>query len=312
MMENVKNLTPAELKAFEKAQKAERKANRIPNLFDIIWREVRASKLAFGALILLVLLVVGVNIAGLFIDQQQTMRVVLGRQNLSPSQFGPMGTDSAGRDMFMFMVLGTRTSLNIAFLVTAGAAFIGHLVGLVLGFYGGIIDLIGMRLMEVIIMVPTIMIIIVVSTVLPNYDTPQFIMLLIATTWIGTAFGFRARVLQESAKDYVLASKTLGTPNMLIMIKKVLPNVVSFIMVTLILSLAFSIGLETGLTVIGRGLPFNTPSIGAMIASAMDPSVMRLRPWQWIPAAVLIVVVTMCIRAIGNAVSRAVNPKQRR
>ena len=309
-METV-NMTPKQLKAFEEAQK---KQNKIPSLFEMIWREIWRDKFAFVSLIIMFGILIASIIGGAIFDGMEINfnRIILGQQNLSPAEFGPLGTDSGGRPIIAQLFLGARNSLFIAFAVTLASLFIGYLVGLIAGFYGGVLDLVIMRLIDMLVMVPFIMVLIVVSQVLPRYGIPQFIMLMIAFSWFAIARTFRARVLQEAAKDYVLASKTLGTPNWKIMIKKVLPNVTSFMMVGLVLGLAGNIGLETGLTVIGFGLPFGTPSIGAMIASALDPTVLQSRPWQWVPAAILIFVMTLSIYGVGSAVSRAVNPKQRR
>ena len=311
-MENTKNMTPDELKAFKKAQKEEKEANKIPNLFQIIWIEIKKSKFALGSLIMMLLLLIIPTIISVYLNQREIMQIVLGRQNFSPAQWGPLGTDSGGRPMFEMLILATRNSLWISFGVTIGSLLIGYIVGLLAGFYGGFFDLIIMRVIDILIMIPFIMVIMVISSMLTNYNIPEFMMLLILFGWFSTAISFRARVLQESSRDYVLASKTLGTPNIVIMFKKVLPNVTSFIMVGVVLGLAFNIGIETGLTFLGFGLPAGTPSIGHMIALARDPDVLRLRPWQWLPAVMLIITMTMSIRGVGNAVSRAVNPKQRR
>ena len=312
-MENVKSMTPEQLKAFKKAQKEEKKANKIPNIFNLIWKEIYNSKFAFGSLIMMVLLLVIPLIWSLFIDQTDALRIVLGRNDFSPAQFGPLGTDPGGRSMLNLLILAARNSFIIAFGITIGTSLIGYTVGLLAGFYGGFVDLLIMRIIDVLLMIPFIMVVIVVSAVFASSTgIGQFMLIIIAFGWFGTAIQFRARVLQESAKDYVLASKTLGTPNIVIMFRKVLPNVVSFMMVGLVLGLAFNIGIEAGLSFLGFGLPTGTPSIGHMIAFARNPDVLRLRPWQWAPAVVLIVIMTMSIRGVGNAVSRAVNPKQRR
>jgi len=309
-METVE-MTPKQLKAFEKAEK---KKNKIPNLFEMMMREIWRDKFAFVSLIVMIGILLAAIIGGAIFDGMDinVNRIVLGRQDLSPSEFRPLGTDSGGRPILALLFLGARNSLVIAFVVTLASLFIGYLIGLISGFYGGFIDLAIMRLIDMLVMVPFMMVFIVISQVLPNFGIPQFIMLMVVLGWFGIARTFRARVLQESARDYVLASKTLGTPNWKIMIKKVLPNVTSFMMVGLVLGLAGNIGLETGLTVIGFGLPFGIPSIGFMIASALNPTVLQSRPWQWLPAAILIFVMTLAIYGVGSAVSRAVNPKQRR
>jgi len=306
------NMTAEQLKAFEKAEKQK---NKIPNLFQMIWREIYRDKFAFISLLIMISIFLIVLIGGFVIDgmpTEQTTRARLGFNNFSPAQYGPLGTDSAGRPIITMLILGARNSLVIAFAVTFGTLFIGYLIGLIAGFYGGFTDLVIMRFIDMLVMIPFLMLFIVVRQVAPGSGISQFIYLMILFGWFGTARTFRAKVLQEAAKDYVHASKTLGTPNWKIMTRKVLPNVTSFMMVGLILGLAGNIGLETGLTVLGFGLPFGTPSIGAMIASALDPTVLQSRPWQWLPAAILIFAMTFSIYGVGSAISRAVNPKQRR
>jgi peptide/nickel transport system permease protein len=118
--------------------------------------------------------------------------------------------------------------------------------------------------------------------------------------------------LRQSAMDYVQASKTLGTPNIVIIFRGVFPNIISFVVVSLTLSFANNIGIETGLTFLGFGMPFTTPSLGTLIAQAADPSTMRSRPWQWLPAALLILVITLCINYIGQALNRAADVRRRR
>jgi len=307
-MENVNEMTPQQLKAF---QKAERKANKIPGMFAIVAREVWRDKFALICLIIIVATFAVAFIWGAYFDNVPT-RVTLGQQNLPPADYGPLGTDSGGRPMLNQLVLGARTTLIIGFSVTIGSALIGYTIGLISGFFGGFIDWSIMRIIEIVTMIPPIMLIIVIMATIPDAGTSHMILVLIVTGWFGTALSFRARVLQESAKDYISASKTLGTPNWKIMIKKIMPNVTSFLMVGLVLGLAGSIGLETGLTAIGHGLPFGTPSIGVLIANAMDPAVLRTRPWQWVPAVIFIVVLTLTINGLGRAVSRAVNPRKRR
>jgi peptide/nickel transport system permease protein len=90
-----------------------------------------------------------------------------------------------------------------------------------------------------------------------------------------------------------------------------LPNIISFLVVNIILTLAGSIGMETGLTMLGYGLPVGTPSLGRLINMAQqDPITMQQRLWIWMPAVVLIFIMILCLYIVGNAVQRAVDPKQ--
>ncbi|MCL1995779.1 MAG: ABC transporter permease [Defluviitaleaceae bacterium] len=303
-------MTEAEFLAREKEL---RKRNKIPGMWITIWREIVRSPFSLASFIFLAVFVLVIYaVPAVMIDEGYDTRIILGQLNLPPSDQHILGTDDGGRDMLVMLLLSTRNSFTIAVLVTIGALTIGYFVGLVAGFYGGYVDLAIMRLIDFIVMVPTIMVIIVVAMVSPRWDIPVFVSVMILFGWVGSARGLRARVLQESARDYVQASKTLGTPNFVIIFKKVMPNVTSFMMVGLILGLAANMGLETGLTVLGFGLPFGVPSIGRLIALARNPVVLANFTWQWLPAALAIVLMSLAIYGIGTAVSRAVDPRQRR
>jgi len=293
-------------------EKELRKANRIPSVLEVAAREVWRDKFAFVSFLLFLFLLGAAFIGGNLVDADYVSRIRLLMRDLPPSEYGPWGTDNGGRCMFNIMLLSARNSFAISFTVTPITLMIGYTTGLFIGYYGGYVDLVVMRIIEFFVMVPTLMIIIFLVTIIENYGVFEFVLILIFTGWFAGATGLRARVLQESARDYVSASKTLGTPNIAIIFKKVLPNVTSFIMVGVILGLAGSIGLETGLTVIGYGLPFGVPSIGRLIALGMNPIVLANRPWQWMPAALLIFLMTLAIYGFGLAISRAVNPRQRR
>jgi peptide/nickel transport system permease protein len=160
-------------------------------------------------------------------------------------------------------------------------------------------------------MVPSTMIIIVLVSIIPKYTVPQFVLIMCVFAWTGKARLVRSLTLQQSNLDYVQASKTLGTPNLVIMLREVLPNMVSMIVVNMTLTLAGNMGLETGLTFLGFGLPFNTPSLGTLISYASVPATMATRPWQWLPAALLIFVMMLCINFVGQAINRAADAKQR-
>ena len=287
-------------------------SDKMPNILQIAWKEIKRDKFALVCLIVFCSILLTAFIGAMLLDGGYADRISVMTIDQSPAQFGRLGTDNGGRDMISMLFLGARTSFIISFSVTIFSLLIGYTIGLISGFYGGFVDLIIMRIIDFVVMIPTIMLIIVAVSLIPGYSTFHFIVILIAFGWIGGAISLRPRVLQESAKDYVLASKTLGTPNAIIVLKKVLPNVLSYMMVGIVLGLAGNIGLETGLTVLGYGLPIGVPSLGAIIRLAMNPVVLQNRLWQWVPAVILIFTMTLSIYGVGYAISRAVNPKQRR
>ena len=168
-----------------------------------------------------------------------------------------------------------------------------------------------MRVVDFIMILPTLMIIIVFVTVIPNYTMVHFVLIMTAFNWVGSARLFRTRTLQEASLDYVNASKTLGSSDIRIMFREILPNLSSLIIVNLILRLAGNIGIETGLTYLGFGLPFTTPSLGTLISAAKNADIIQNKLWVWLPATILIFVMMLCINYVGQALQRAADSRQR-
>lgn len=293
------------------ADNSEAASAKAPSSMRVIWDEIKNDKLALISLFLFIFIVVATFILAEVVDKDAAMRVVIGKQNRPPSAANILGTDPSGRDMFGQLVIGARNSFLIAFAVTIAGGILGILIGLIAGFYAGNVDNVVMRFIDFFMMLPSTMIIIVLVSIIPKYNVPQFVLIMICFAWMGKARLIRAKTLQQSGLDYVLASKTLGTPNFIIMFREVLPNLVSIIVVNMTLTLASNMGLETGLSFLGFGLPFNTPSLGTLISYASVPATMQSRPWQWLPAALLVFVMMLCINFVGQAINRAADAKQR-
>jgi len=285
--------------------------SRPPSLIKLIWREITHDKFALVSFILFVVIMIVVFIGASFIDKSNTTKVNLALMDKAPSAKYILGTDKSGRSMLLQLFLGARNSFLIAFGVTILTGIIGIFVGLVSGFYGGKVDNVIMRILDFFSMLPSLMFIIVIVSLIPKYDVTTFVLVMTAFGWFYKARLIRAKTLQQGSLDYVQASKTLGTSNIVIMLREVLPNIASLIIVNLTLNLAGNMGLETGLTFLGFGLPFNTPSLGTLISYAAIPENMQRRWWQWLPAALLIIVMMLCINFVGQAVKRAADAKQR-
>ncbi len=285
--------------------------SRPPSFGKLIMKEIRHDKFALVSFILLIGILITVFIGASFIDPTSTTKINLRMINKAPSAAHILGTDEAGRDMLTQLFLGARNSFLIAFGVTILCGFIGVLIGLISGFFGGVIDNIIMRIVDFISMLPRLMFIIVIVSIIPKYNVLTFVAVMTLFGWIGDARLTRAKTLQQGSLDYVQASKTLGTNNFVIMFREVLPNIGSLIIVNLTLNLAANMGLETGLTFLGFGLPFSTPSLGTLIGYASSPENMQYRLWLWLPASLLIVVMMLCINFVGQAVKRAADAKQR-
>lgn len=294
----------------EKQLIAQEKLNN-PSLMRTIWREIRHDKMALGSLILLTIIVLSAYISPFVIDQAALTRVNFLNTWKPPSAANWLGTDDGGRDVFGQLMLGTRNSLTIGVCVTLIAGLFGLTYGLVSGYYGGRVDNVLMRILEFMMVLPSLMFIIVFVTIVPNYNVFTFILIMSAFAWYGKARLIRSRALQERELDYINASKTLGTPSWKVMFFEMFPNLSSLVIVNMTLTLAGNIGIETGLTFLGFGLPAGTPSLGTLISFARNPDIVQNKWWVWLPAALLILVMMLCINYVGQAVKRASDARQR-
>jgi len=300
------------IKVEDKNRSNPREASlKAPSFGQIVWKEILHDKVALVSFCLLIIIFVTVFIGATFFNPTEAVKVNLKLINKPPSSEYILGTDASGRDMITQLFLGARNSFLIAISVTSLCGMIGVLIGLTAGSSAGKVDNVVMRVIDFISMLPRLMIIIVLVSIIPKYNVFTFVMVMTLFGWVGDARLTRAKTLQQSRLDYVQASKTLGTSNLVIMFREVLPNIGSIIIVNLTLTLAANMGLETGLTFLGFGLPFNTPSLGTLISYAANPDNLQRRYWQWLPASILIVVMMLSIYFVGQAVKRAADAKQR-
>lgn len=283
-----------------------------PTGFRIIAREFKKDNLAIGSLIMLIVVTLSVFIGALFIDQEQLMRVSLLDKYAKPGEGFLLGADQGGRDIFGQLVIGARNSIAIAIAITFITTVVGIVIGLVTGFYGGFIDNFFMRIIDFFATLPMLMLIIVFVTIIPKYNVTTFIIIMSVFLWVSTARLIRSKSLSESRRDYVSASKTMGTSDFDIIFKGIMPNLSSIIIVELTLNFAGNIGIETGLSFLGFGLPPSVPSLGTLVSYAVNPEVLAGKWWIWLPASLLILVLMLGINYVGQALRRSADVKQRR
>ena len=301
-----------EKKKNETVKNEKPKASLPPSGFKVVMREVFHDKVAFTAFVIIVLILIFTFGGSLFLNKSQITEI-----NIADAYYGwgeaghLLGTDDGGRDILKLLIMGGRNSILIGVSVTVITEVIGLVVGLVSGYYGGGIDSIIMRIVDFVQILPQFPIIIVLTTVIPNYNAVTLVWLMSMFYWTTTARYYRSFVLSQRDRDYVLASKTSGSSDLQIMFREVLPNITSMIIIDVVLTVAGNIGIETSLSFLGYGLPTTTPSLGTLIGFANDPVNVVNRPWLWLPATVLLLVISLSINYVGRALQRAGDARQR-
>lgn len=282
-----------------------------PTGFKMIAREFKKDKLALFSLALLVIIFAVIFIGALVLDKDAVMKVSILDKYAAPGDGYLLGADEGGRDVFGQLIIGARNSVVIGFSITILTSIIGVGLGIVAGYYGGIVDSIIMRIVDFIMILPIMMIIIVFVTIVPSYNVFSFIMIMSAFYWVAKARLFRGKTLSEVRRDYISASKTLGTSDFKIMFGELMPNLSSLIITNLTMNFAGNIGIETTLSYLGFGLPQSTPSLGTLIGYASNGVVLSDMTWVWAPASILILVMMLCINYVGQALKRSADARQR-
>jgi len=289
---------------------------KVPSMFLLSLREIKADKFALVGAIIIFVILSFIVIAAPIITTEAAAHVNIFNRHQPPSwveggaEGYVLGTDSGGRNMFHLLVVASRNSLIIGFGVAVISIAIGFIVGIFSGYFGGHFDNVVMRLTDTWTMVPSTMFIIAMVHVWDR-TIVNMIILLVIFGWMGRARLIRSVALQQRNMDYVAASKTMGTRNLVIMFREVVPNLIPVIAPDIVLTIATTIGVETGLSLLGFGLPQHTPSLGSIINNAMVLINLQQRWWMWFPAILLMFTLTLCINFVGQAIQRVADPRQR-
>lgn len=282
-----------------------------PGSFRAIQNEFMQDKWAGTALVWMGGVLLCVYFLPLFMHTDVYERVDFFKIHLPPNAEHWLGTDYGGRDIFSLLVVGTRNSFSIAFLITLLILVLGVCLGMTAGYFKGRVDRVVMRTADFVASLPTLMIFIVLVSIIPKFSIFYFVSIIVLFGWVGMVRVIRAKTLAECELDYILASKTFGTPHWKILLLQLLPNLSSILIVSFTLGLAGNIGIESTLSFIGFGLPESTPSLGTLVSYAIKPEVIESKWWVWLPASLMIFTLMLAINFIGQAIKRATDAQQR-
>ncbi|MBQ6833048.1 MAG: ABC transporter permease [Lachnospiraceae bacterium] len=277
--------------------------------FQDAWRRFKKNKVATLALIVLALITLLV-IFGPGISGYEFEQIDEGAINLSPCGEHWFGTDKLGRDIFARVWIAGRVSLTIGIVGALLSAVIGCIYGGVAAFFGGAVDDVMMRIVEILISVPYLIVVIVLSLVLESDGMFTLILAMTITGWCGTARLVRAQMLTIKNEEYVLAAKALGVKASKIITRHMIPNTLSTVIVAITFDIPGYIFSEAFLSYIGLGIQPPNTSWGALASAAQAQ--MQFYPSQLFIPAGMIALTMLCFTLIGDGLRDALDPKMRK
>ncbi len=218
-----------------------------------------------------------------------------------------LGTDSAGRDVLARIIYGMRTTVIFSLFVVTINYIIGIIIGSFMGIYGGFIDLIGQRCLEIWANVPFIYVVLIIFQITSSGWIGLFI-IMISFGWMSIAWQMRTFSYREKEKGYIKAIKAFGGSTTRIIFKHLLPNAIPIIVSRIPFSFANIIATLTALDFLGLGLPPPAPSLGELLRQGINS---HQAIWIMLPVIILLVTILVIINLIGESIQNITNPKQR-
>ena len=241
--------------------------------------------------------------------EQHTQHVSQGPLFNNGTCFHIFGTDDLGRDLFVRIWEGARISLMIAFVTVLSNCFIGVVYGGIAGYFGGRIDNIMMRIVEIVNGIPYLLIVILLMTVLPK-GFITIVIAMVSVGWVGMARLVRGEVMRLKEQEFIIAAKSMGGSATRIIAKHLFPNILSIIIVNLTLAIPSAIFTEAFLSYIGLGIPAPAASWGTLAQSGI--SNFRYYPYLLFFPAFFISITMLSFNLLGDKLRDAFDPKLRR
>ena len=271
------------------------------------WRRFRANKAAMVAFVILIILTVMVIIGPII--SGYSFKEAVGEPNQFPSSKFWFGTDEIGRDLFTRLWKGGRISIFIGIVGALISTVIGSIYGSVSAYVGGKVDVVMMRIVEILSSIPYLLLVIVLRLVLKSNGLGTLILAMTITGWCGLARLVRGQILSLKRKDFIMAADVLGVSRRDIVVRHLIPNTINVILVSISFDIPGYIFGEAFLSYLGLGVQAPNTSWGAMAASAQQ--VFQFYPYQLIFPALLIGLTMLAFTLLGDGLRDALDPNLR-
>jgi peptide/nickel transport system permease protein len=272
-----------------------------------VWRRFRRHRLAILGVVVLAFLIV-ISALAPWLATHNPDQMDLTAIGQPPSREHLLGTDLIGRDVFSRLLFGGRVSLLVGILSVALSMSISIAVGAAAGFFRGPVDMAMMRVTDVVMCFPTLIILIsLVALVGPGLWT--MILALGFLGWPWDARIARAQTMSVREREFVQAAESCGATNSRLIFRHILPNISAPLIVAATFGVAWNILLEATLSFLGLGVQEPTPSWGNMLNAARAVDVIERMPWLWVPAGLLIAACVLSVNFIGDGLRDALDPR---
>ena len=274
-------------------------------LFNVIWRRFRKNRLALVSAVIIIFLII-ISLSAPLIAPYDPADIDITNVLSPPSGAHPLGTDDLGRDLLSRMIWGSRISLSVGFAAIGISIITGIIVGAIAGYYGGWIDTVLMRFVDIMLTFPTLFLILAVVAIIgPGIF---LIMLIIGLTgWMDVARLVRAEFLTLKERDFVWAARSIGVRDAGIIFRHILPNALAPVFVAATMGIAGAILIESGLSFLGLGVQPPVPSWGNILTSGKDN--IEIAWWLSVFPGLAILFTVLSYNLVGEGLRDAIDPR---
>ncbi|MDR2535228.1 MAG: ABC transporter permease [Treponema sp.] len=272
-----------------------------------IWRRFCKHKFAVAGLVVIGLLIICAVFAPLIAPENP---YAIGNDfSAAPGKEHILGTDQIGRDVLSRLIYGSRVSVSVGVGAVLIATVLGILLGLESGYFGGFMDMLIMRIADVFLSFPTMILLMVISSIVgPGLD--RIIVMMGILGWPGVARLVRSNVLSIKQLDYTKSAVALGFKNQRILFLHILPNAMGPILVNATFGVARAILVESSLSFLGMGINPPMPTWGNMLTDAQSLTTLTARPWLWVPPGMMILLSVLSFNFVGDGLRDALDPNK--